>query len=138
MIGAGGVDQPCAALATLLRRRSRARTGRGAAMAGRLLFHTVWFAFLCRRAFSGVAGDSWTVSPREGAPHACGECAQHKKPRERDLCVAGIGRLSHRAADAVHSAVVIVVAVYGVLSVFICGRPSSAAHENLPLLGSLR
>ena len=87
------------------------------------------------RAWLGTAGPSRHARVRHTP---CGECAQHKKPRERDLCVAGIVRLSHQATDAVLSAVVIVVAVYGFLSVFICGRPSSAAHENLHLLGSLR
>lgn len=68
-------------------------------MAGRLLLHTVWFAFLCRRAFSGVAGDSWTVPPREGAPHACGECAQHMKPRERGPTCSRQRRSYQQAAD---------------------------------------
>ena len=73
-------------------------------MAWHLLLHAAWFAFLCRRAFSGVAGDSWTVSPREGAPRACRECAPRMETpgtetymkRGRDLHEAGQRRTHQR------------------------------------------
>ena len=45
-----------------------------------VLWHAIWFAFLCRRAFSGVAGGDWSVPPYEGdllVRNLRLECATH-------------------------------------------------------------